>query len=672
VSADPNARRARNLARLVILTVALPSLLLTALGAMSVGNEEAASRRRIEKLYEPVGMDMAQRFNAWMDELTEADGPRLGELAAWAAEDLDAPPPPRLKAYLDGNDYAVNYFVLDEDGAVLLPRRAEGYPAAVVSALEVATAQRNPDCKPAWRMLAQPDGGGDAECPLRLAAALCEGSPQTQVALQASCPAWFRSIAVRAAMGLSVQAGVEGGIPESVALDVARILSNPANAQPPWLITLVARKVASLLGPPEARHGEAARHTLESIAQREPLFTSLAGRNRVFQPQTAGSSAVKVDDWRRVLVTRSVGGMLVGYELVPDLVGKKLQFLVAEKGLEGSVRLYFHPLATPKWWYGEKEAMDQEDDVAWWVLLKKTDLAWTMALILEGEPGFWSLGRSRSGLYLWALILIGTALLAGIGHTIYAVGREARLSRLKTDFVSSVSHDLRTPLTSIRMFTETLLMGRASSREEEREFLEVIAQEAERLSRLTERILDFSRMEAGRKAYTFELEDWGALVQHALRSCRPMLEESRAEVKVEIPADLPPVTGDHDALIEVLLNLLTNAIKYSADVPRIRVWARAEGGRVLLSVSDHGIGIPQAEQARIFEKFHRVDCRRTLEVGGCGIGLSLVRHIVEAHEGSVTVESVPNQGSTFTVSLPAAREPTSEWSTAWAESETIR
>lgn len=664
MSADPNARRAKNVARLVIVTVALPSLLLTALGAMAVSNEEAAARRRIEKLYEPVGMDMAHRFNTWIDDLTESDAPRLAELVTWAEGGPDGQPPERLRAFLHDNDYAVNYFVLDEDGEVLLPERAVPVSPQVEAALEAATDLRKPDCERVTTILKGEEVEDEAVCPLRLAAALCENSPQSQGSLHKQCPSWFANTAVRAAMGLATQATMEGEISETVALDIAHLLANPMNGHDPWVVRLVARKVASLLESPEKGNRETARHTLQSIAEREPLLSSLAGRNRVFQPQAAGSSAVKVGDWRRVLVTRSVGRTLVGYELVPDLVAKKLQHLVRDKGLEGSVRLYFHPMATPKWWYRDKKEVDDEDKVAWWVLLKKSDLAWTMALLLEEEPGFWNLGRSRSGLYFWALILIGTALLGGIGHTIYMVGREARLSRLKTDFVSSVSHDLRTPLTSIRMFTETLLMGRVSSREEEREFLEVIAQEAERLSRLTERILDFSRMEAGRKAYVFSAEHWGALVQHALRACRPMIEESRCEVEVEIPDELPPVQGDHDALIEVLINLVSNAIKYSTDTPRIRVRAWAEGGRVNLSVTDHGIGIPASEQDRIFEKFHRVDCRRTMEVGGCGIGLSLVQHIVEAHEGRVTVQSVPNQGSTFTVSLPTAKGPAAAWSTA--------
>jgi signal transduction histidine kinase len=299
---------------------------------------------------------------------------------------------------------------------------------------------------------------------------------------------------------------------------------------------------------------------------------------------------------------------------------------------------------------------DYERRIADWTFLKRGDLAWRMLIMLDDEGGVMSLTRSRTSLYLWSLILIVGSLLLGIGYTVRAVIREARLSTLKTDFVSSVSHDLRTPLTSIRMFTETLLLGRASSRDEEREFLQVIADETERLSRLTERILDFSRMEAGRKAYHFGPQEIREVVHHALAACRPMIEEGKFEVITEIDPDLPPIQADRDAMIEVLINLVSNAIKYSPDERLLIIRANAEGDRASISVVDRGIGIARHEHRRIFEKFYRVECRRTCEVGGSGIGLSLVEHIVNAHHGDVVVDSKPGAGSTFTVRLPIVRE----------------
>jgi two-component system phosphate regulon sensor histidine kinase PhoR len=204
------------------------------------------------------------------------------------------------------------------------------------------------------------------------------------------------------------------------------------------------------------------------------------------------------------------------------------------------------------------------------------------------------------------------------------------------------------------MFTETLLLGRVRDREEERQCLQVIAQETERLSRLTQRILDFSRMEAGRKAYAMQPESVPALVQASLDACRPLIEQGGFTVEKELAPDAASALVDRDALVEVLINLVTNAIKYSPDQKQLRVAARREGGMIALSVQDQGIGIARAELSRIFEKFYRVDCRRTTEVGGCGIGLSLVRHIVQAHQGTVAVESEPGRGSTFTVRVPAA------------------
>ena len=203
------------------------------------------------------------------------------------------------------------------------------------------------------------------------------------------------------------------------------------------------------------------------------------------------------------------------------------------------------------------------------------------------------------------------------------------------------------------MFTEMLLLGRVRGREEERECLEVIAKETERLTRLTERILDFSRMEAGRKAYSYEPIEVRPIIAAALEACRPLMAQGEFEVVVDIEDGLARMCADRDAMIEVLMNLMSNAIKYSPGMHYIAVRARREGRHVAIAVEDRGMGIPKPEMKRIFEKFHRVDCRRTCEVSGSGIGLSLVEHIVHAHEGEIGVKSTPGRGSTFTVRIPA-------------------
>jgi two-component system, OmpR family, phosphate regulon sensor histidine kinase PhoR len=163
-------------------------------------------------------------------------------------------------------------------------------------------------------------------------------------------------------------------------------------------------------------------------------------------------------------------------------------------------------------------------------------------------------------------------------------------------------------------------------------------------------------MEAGRKAYQFSQVDLKAVIEHALVACRPMIEEGRFEVATQIDDTLPAIEADRDALVEVLINLISNAIKYSPEERSLEIRAERRPGQVAISVADRGIGIARSEQRRIFEKFYRVECRRTSEVGGSGIGLSLVDHIVRAHRGEVTLESTPGAGSTFTVLLPASPE----------------
>ncbi|MDJ0764951.1 MAG: ATP-binding protein [Myxococcota bacterium] len=290
------------------------------------------------------------------------------------------------------------------------------------------------------------------------------------------------------------------------------------------------------------------------------------------------------------------------------------------------------------------------------VFLESAGQTWRLDVCFMDAASKRQLVGERSRLYLWALILLVTALGFGIGKTIQAMRQEARLSKLKTDFVSNVSHELRTPLTSIRMFTETLLLGRVRTKEDERECLEIIGRETERLSRLTERILDFSRMESRRTSYRLDPASVQDLVQTAISACRPLCDHAGFEVKTTLPEDLPPVPVDRDAIIEVLINLMSNAIKYSPAGGQVQINASDSGDWLDISVVDEGIGIPKSEQERIFERFYRIDTALSSETSGSGLGLSLVRYIVRAHNGDVAVASTPNEGSTFTVRLPVKQQ----------------
>jgi signal transduction histidine kinase len=247
---------------------------------------------------------------------------------------------------------------------------------------------------------------------------------------------------------------------------------------------------------------------------------------------------------------------------------------------------------------------------------------------------------------------LSVLMLGGIFLTYRNISREMNLARLKSDFVANVSHELRTPLALIRLYAETLELGRLTNKEKYQEYFRIIREESERLTALINNILDFSRIEAGRKEYEFKETDLSQLVRSTLDSYRFQIEQNGFKFEENIADDIPPVHVDREAIARSLLNLVNNALKYSKDRKFIGVNLYRSNGNVKLEVQDHGIGIPPTEQEKIFEKFYRCGDPLVHNIKGSGLGLSLVRHIVRAHGGEVQVESVPDKGSKFTIRLP--------------------
>jgi len=321
-----------------------------------------------------------------------------------------------------------------------------------------------------------------------------------------------------------------------------------------------------------------------------------------------------------------------------DSVAAAMDGLLAEQNRAGGARFAVSPPG----------AADTGESIAAGVMLP----GWQVSFSLLNTQPFEEAARRRMTAYLWAgYLAVAAIVLAGflVGQTLR---RQARLARLKTDLVATVSHELKTPLASMRLLLETLLEDGFQDEQTAREYLQMIAGENLRLSRLIENFLTFSRMERNRQKFDFAETTAEEVIQPALLAVGERRRAPDSHIEVEVAADLPPLWADRDALVTVLLNLLDNAYKYTREEKRISVCVSRENGHVVFAVKDNGIGIAPREQKRIFRRFYQVDRRLARQTGGCGLGLSIVDFIVRAHGGRVNVESHPGTGSTFRVSLP--------------------
>ena len=259
----------------------------------------------------------------------------------------------------------------------------------------------------------------------------------------------------------------------------------------------------------------------------------------------------------------------------------------------------------------------------------------------------------KTSRYIWiALLAIAVVALAALAAA-QALRRQWRLARLKTDLVAAVSHELKTPLASVRLLVETLLEDERPEGKT-REYLEMIARENLRLSRLIGNFLTFSRLERNLRKFDIRATSPERVVETVVESAQERLHAPDCRFEAHVSPGLPAVRADEDALVTVLLNLLDNACKYTPGEKRIALRATCKNGYVVFAVEDNGIGIAPREQKKIFRRFYQVDRRLARESGGCGLGLSIVDFIVRGHGGSVRVESQPGKGSTFSVILPAA------------------
>ena len=253
-------------------------------------------------------------------------------------------------------------------------------------------------------------------------------------------------------------------------------------------------------------------------------------------------------------------------------------------------------------------------------------------------------------MYLLALIL--GILTFGVFLTVRMMSREIKLAKLKSDFVSTVSHEFRSPLTSIRQLAEMLEAGRVPSEERRQHYYHVILEQSERLSHLVTNILDLDRIESGVKKLEYETVDLPHLLENIVAKMQQQTRHEGYVITLDIPHQLPAIRLDPNAITQVMDNLIDNAIKYSGNSKDVTVRAHAEKGNVIIAVKDHGIGIKKEEIGKIFDRFYRGGDELTRSVKGSGLGLALVQQLVQAHTGSVWAQSEPGQGTVFFIRLP--------------------
>jgi two-component system phosphate regulon sensor histidine kinase PhoR len=288
-------------------------------------------------------------------------------------------------------------------------------------------------------------------------------------------------------------------------------------------------------------------------------------------------------------------------------------------------------------------------------VVRQTELLEAVRQVLRGEPRVEAeivTGTLRQRFFAVTVAAVSAAETSGAVIVLHDITDLRKLERVRRDFVANVSHEFKTPLTAIQGFAETLLAGAIDDAQNRVRFLEIILEHSQRLARLTDDLLRLSQMDADRLGLEIQGVGVSQFVESCVETARRPAAERDLRISVNLSNRLPDIAADRRRLAEVLQNLLDNAIQYTPPGGQIMLSASANGSEVTFTVSDTGIGIPQTDQPRIFERFYRVDVARSREVGGTGLGLAIAKHLVEVHGGRIWVESEVGQGSQFHFTVP--------------------
>ncbi len=288
--------------------------------------------------------------------------------------------------------------------------------------------------------------------------------------------------------------------------------------------------------------------------------------------------------------------------------------------------------------------------------IRQTKALWllpqyNLGITLKGKT-IDDLVKARTTQNLFLIGGITLLIIIGIWLVLRNIKKEIQLAQIKADFVSNVSHELRTPLSLISMFAETLQMGRVKSEEKKNEYYSIIHSETSRLSSIVNKVLNFSKMEAGKRTFHMEKSDINQAAENVFNTYKFHLQNNNFEFDFEQEANLPEIDFDTEAVSEAIINLIDNAVKYSEDNKVVILRTGKQKNYVFVEVEDKGMGIPEADQKKIFEKFFRVSTGHVHNTKGTGLGLSLVKQIVDAHKGKIILSSSPGKGSRFRILLP--------------------
>jgi len=440
---------------------------------------------------------------------------------------------------------------------------------------------------------------------------------------------------VQQGYGFYLTRGLESGVSDGRLMARAQKMSDAA-LQADWIRSEIGPRLTS---PSGQDNGVVAVHDHLLAVQGD---TPVQLGYRLFQPGTAADGliafgyTIRADHVGGVILPRLLESIELGGSYAVGILDDQGRWR-SETGLDG--------LGGAEPGAGLAELVLAE------ARLQRTLPGWTVTLLDREGRSIGQIVRSENRVYGTLMLALVLVLAAGVVFTVRAASREVELSRLKSDFVANVTHELKTPLALIRMYGETLESGLVNDDVQRQQFVTIIRRESERLTHLINNVLDFGRIDSGAKAYTLVRDDLVSVVRDALDAYRYFLDRAGMAVEADLPGEPVSMRLDRDAIAQALVNLLHNALKYGADGRHVWVCVRRDGTDVLVAVTDRGPGIPGDELDRIFEKYHRVG-GGTAAVQGSGLGLAIVKHTVEGHGGRVEVDSALGRGSTFTMRLP--------------------